>query len=43
MGVAREVRLVAGDRGGEVWAVTHSLGGVVLRHVMGLPDQGGVR
>lgn len=23
-----------------VWAVTHSLGGVVQRHIMGLPDQG---
>ena len=24
----------------QVWAVTHSLGGIVLRHIMGLPDHG---
>lgn len=41
-GVAREINdIVSADT--EVWAVTHSLGGVVLRHIMELPNQGGVR
>ena len=40
-GVATEVQnLVSqgGHRG--VWAVTYSLGGIVQRHIMGLPEQG---
>lgn len=40
-GVATEVQdLVAQGGHTGVWAVTHSLGGVVQRHIMGLPDQG---
>ena len=37
--VADEIRTVAG-KDAEVWAVTHSLGGIVLRHIMGLADSG---
>ena len=37
--VADEIRTVAG-KDAEVWAVTHSLGGIVLRHIMGLIDCG---
>jgi len=37
--VAHEIRTVAG-KDAEVWAVTHSLGGIVLRHIMGLTDCG---
>ena len=37
--VADEIRTVAG-KDAEVWAVTHSLGGIVLRHVMGLTGCG---
>ena len=38
-GVAADVRRVAGPEQ-QVWAVTHSLGGIVVRHIMGLPDHG---
>ena len=37
--VANDIRAVAG-KDAEVWAVTHSLGGIVLRHIMALPDHG---
>ncbi len=40
-GVAEEVKDLVLQGGHEgVWAVTHSLGGIVQRHIMGLPDQG---
>lgn len=41
-GVAREISEIA-SADAEVWVVTHSLGGVVLRHIMALPYQGGMR
>ncbi|DBB09385.1 TPA: hypothetical protein ACH3X3_007959 [Trebouxia sp. C0006] len=42
-GVAEEVKDLVLQGGHEgVWAVTHSLGGIVQRHIMGLPDQGGI-
>ncbi|KAL0035956.1 hypothetical protein WJX77_009293 [Trebouxia sp. C0004] len=42
-GVAEEVKDLVLHGGHEgVWAVTHSLGGIVQRHIMGLPDQGGI-
>ena len=37
--VAENIRALTGNDA-EVWAVTHSLGGIILRHIMGLPDQG---
>ena len=37
--VAAEVRTVAG-KDAEVWVLTHSLGGIVLRHIMRLTDCG---
>lgn len=37
--VAAEVRGLVG-RDDEVWAVTHSMGGIILRHMQALPDQG---
>ena len=40
-GVASEVHELVSQGGHtSVWAVTHSLGGVLQRHIMGLPDQG---
>lgn len=40
-GVATEVQdLVLKGEHTSVWAVTHSLGGIVQRHIMGLPDHG---
>lgn len=40
-GVATEVQdLVTKGEHTSVWAVTHSLGGIVQRHIMGLPDHG---
>jgi len=40
-GVAEEVKDLVLQGGHEgVWAVTHSLGGIVQRHIMGLPGQG---
>lgn len=39
--VADEVQQQVG-RGGRAFAVTHSMGGIVLRHIMDLPDTGGV-
>ena len=42
-GVALEVKELVSLGGHDgVWAVTHSLGGIVQRHIMGLPDQGGL-
>jgi len=40
--VAEEIRELAGDEKNEVWAVTHSLGGIILRHVYGLENHGGI-
>jgi hypothetical protein len=37
--VAAEVRALVG-REDEVWAVTHSMGGIILRHIQALPDRG---
>ena len=40
-GVALEVKELVSLGGHDgVWAVTHSLGGIVQRHIMGLPEQG---
>lgn len=42
-GVASEVHELVSQGGHtSVWAVTHSLGGVLQRHIMGLPNQGGI-
>ncbi|KAK9831073.1 hypothetical protein WJX74_002307 [Apatococcus lobatus] len=38
---AQEIRQLA--KGQEVIAVVHSMGGIVLRYIMKLPDQGGIR
>lgn len=37
--VAAEIRELIGQDD-EVWAVTHSMGGIILRHIQALPDQG---
>ncbi|KAK9839123.1 hypothetical protein WJX74_009927 [Apatococcus lobatus] len=40
-GVAQQLREIAGpDR--PVWAVTHSMGGIVLRHIMQMENKGGI-
>ena len=40
-GVATEVQELVSQGGhSSVWAVTHSLGGIVQRRIMGLPNQG---
>ncbi|KAK9807919.1 hypothetical protein WJX73_002237 [Symbiochloris irregularis] len=41
-GLVEEIKAAAGSSG-RVFAVTHSMGGIVLRHIMGLKDQGGVK
>ncbi|KAK9843852.1 hypothetical protein WJX84_003863 [Apatococcus fuscideae] len=41
-GIAKQVQDIAGT-GQPVWAVTHSMGAIVLRFIMGLPETGGVR
>lgn len=40
-GLVQEVRDAAGPQG-RVFAVTHSMGAVVLRHIMGLENSGGI-
>ncbi len=37
--VAAEVRELVRQED-EVWAVTHSMGGIILRHIQALPDRG---
>jgi surfactin synthase thioesterase subunit len=37
--VAAEIRGLVGQED-EVWAVTHSMGGIILRHIQALPDRG---
>jgi len=39
---AAEIRDAVGTEA-EVWAVTHSMGGIVLRHIQALPEAGGIR
>lgn len=41
-GLVEKIKEAAGSSG-RVFAITHSMGGIVLRHIMGLPDQGCVK
>lgn len=38
--MAAEIRELVG-LDDEAWAVTHSMGGIILRHMQALPDRGG--
>lgn len=40
--VAKQIRELAGPGRNSVWVVAHSLGCIILRHVYGLPDNGGI-
>ena len=41
VGLAEEIRALAGTNG-KVFAITHSMGGIVLRHIMGLENHGSI-